>query len=81
MYPPIVCVCGNSLGDVYDEYEARKVEEVLKFYDSLGVDYIDPTYMHLARDGVMMGKVLDELHITTECCRSRLLTNVLISEM
>jgi DNA-directed RNA polymerase subunit N (RpoN/RPB10) len=79
MYTYIVCLCGRSLGDIYDLYHAfrtKKLQDVLG--DTSGAD---PALMLLMDDiQIDMQDVFAMLHIHLECCRARLTSQVTMAE-
>lgn len=76
MFPYVTCWCGRSLGDLfplYTEMKRRKYEEYNKKH---GVN-IKPTRVPISSDvRVDVGDILDKLHVHTDCCRARLISQI-----
>jgi DNA-directed RNA polymerase subunit N (RpoN/RPB10) len=76
MYPPILCMCGRSLGDLYDLFQAMRVLAYVKAYAEAGFD-IDPANLPVSESiQVLLWPDLVALHIHLDCCRARMLTAV-----
>jgi DNA-directed RNA polymerase subunit N (RpoN/RPB10) len=72
MYPPIVCFCGRSLGDLCDAFQLLKKR---KIDIALAGKQIDPDFIHVSTQvNIQLGDILDALGVQMECCRARMLT-------
>lgn len=81
MYPLILCVCGRSLGDLYDLYAEMRRDKYREFFAKSGIE-IRPDYIPIAGDiTVETGDILDALHLHLECCRTKMITQVLWEEV
>lgn len=83
MYPFIVCFCGRSLGDIYDLFKLMRLDKYMKEYESKdGIDYdIDPSMLAIAGAvEIDLIDVFEQLHITHDCCRARLMGQVEFKE-
>lgn len=84
MLTPIVCfTCGCSLGDIAPIYNIIRIKRMTKHYGKS--DFRDETTApsQVAMDPDLteniMGDVLDALKVT-KCCRTRLITAMILSE-
>jgi len=84
MYPPIICKCGRSLGDLFDVYKKIRedriqadLEERIKNKRKIVVENIKIS----ADNNIEMGDVLDKLKLDLDCCRDSLLTWVEFKEL
>lgn len=78
MYPYILCFCGRSLGSLWPLYEAMMDDERAKFHASR-THTVDPNVLSFSNDTAVepeKGGVLDTLRLTTQCCRTRMMTQV-----
>jgi DNA-directed RNA polymerase subunit N (RpoN/RPB10) len=76
MYPPIVCTCGRSLGDLYDCYKHILLERTAKYMAEHGLEKIKPEMLAIGNDTtIMMGDILNQLGISIhmDCCRKTML--------
>ena len=81
MYPFIVCLCGRSLGDIYDLFKMMKLSKYSVLYDDTGVD-IDPSLLAISDNMQLeLSDEFEELNIHMECCKTRLLGMVSMNEL
>lgn len=83
MYPYIVCYCGRSLGDIFDIFKLLRLEKYMAAYEkSDGIEWdIDPTMLAISEVvDIDLSDVFDQLRIYTDCCRSRLMSQVEFKE-
>lgn len=81
MYFPIVCTCGQSLGDLADAFKMirhlRTQEAIIK-----AGRYIDPSILGTVDDlQPALGKDLTALGLVSQCCRLRMLSCVEFKEV
>jgi len=82
MYPPIVCGCGRSLGDIYDVYKyLRKLEIEKKINETKRANVLPEHFMSSYEIEVEVGKILTDLGLTLECCRNNMLSCVEFREL
>lgn len=83
MYPYIVCYCGRSIGDVYDVFcklRIQKYNEAFNKNEASKYD-IDPNMLSISEIvDVDLTDVFEQLNIHTDCCRTRLTTQVQFKE-
>ena len=74
MIIPVRCVsCGKVLADKYEWYLERvRAKKLLNEQDQNKVIYLTPEYIKKTPEGI----TLDELKITSVCCRRHFLTHV-----
>lgn len=75
MYPPVTCRCGYPLGDKYATY--RKI--LAKRQDQ--AKSIIPGLYNSSPIDVVIGDVLDKLHITSLCCRTCIISHTNFYEL
>lgn len=75
MYPYIVCLCGRSIGDLYDLFKQMKLEKIIELYGTS--ENIDPTLLSICEDTKLrLDDVFEALNINMDCCRVRMMTMV-----
>lgn len=75
MYPPVVCFCGNSLGELFSAFEFWR-NKLLEDYCIKNKIEINSESARFARIKVPLKEVLDALFLNKECCRSRIMNYV-----
>lgn len=79
MYPLIVCVCGRSIGDLFDLFKAMQKE---KYTSRFGDIEFDPDMIAVNPAlQVEVGDILDDLKLTNECCRTKMICQVEFKEV
>ena len=74
MYPYILCVCGRSLGEHYDLFKEKRRAI---YVEAFGDHVFDPTMLAIIdKLGVDFSSVFEDLHLTTECCKVKMMTQV-----
>ncbi len=82
MYPYIICFCGHSLGEIYDLYCAMRDDIYIEAYSWMAEEGIDFSLLPiLDAKGAELHTVFESLHIHADCCRARLLTQVMFEEI
>lgn len=80
MFPYIVCWCGRSIGDLFPLFNAMKQEKYEEYCKKNGI-VIEPKRVTVSSDvHVDVGDILDALHLHTDCCRSRMITQIEFKE-
>ena len=80
MYPYIVCFgCGKSIGDYFDLYKEMRRQRYVEHFG----DYVfDPTVLATVDSlGVDTSDIFKTLHLDSECCRARMMTQVEFKEL
>lgn len=79
MYPFVLCLCGFSVGDLYDIFQAMRADK----FAALGTD-MDPNLATFCDeefgDKGAMGEELTALGVKCMCCRARLIAQVTFFE-
>jgi len=76
MYPYIRCFCGRSLGHLFRRYKKAREIAYRRTFEKEGIE-ISPDKLQVADSvRVEVGYLLNALHLYTDCCRARLLTQV-----
>jgi DNA-directed RNA polymerase subunit N (RpoN/RPB10) len=79
MYPMIVCRCGRSLGDLFDAFKKIRRDLVLERANKLN---ISPAKLMVSADiNIEIGDILDMFHLSSDCCRQVMLTQVEFTEL
>lgn len=79
MYPPIVCFCGNSLGELYPAFAEWRIKLIEEYCKANGL-IANSESVVFARTKVALKDVLDALHLKKECCRSRIMNYTAFDE-
>ena len=73
MIPLVRCpTCGDPLGEVAASFRVRAVAITMEVAREAGVD---PTKLDISGSQVVLGRALDEVGITSICCRQATITN------
>jgi len=81
MYPFILCSCGNSIGDLYELFQAMKFDKQQAYFEAHAID-VDPAILPIVDDiDISVGDILDQLNIRLECCRVKIMTQVMFKDM
>jgi DNA-directed RNA polymerase subunit N (RpoN/RPB10) len=80
MFPYITCFCGKSIGDLYDVFHMMRMEEYRKALDGLDYD-LNPVLISTIGLHVDLSEILTNLGLTSECCRVRMFTQVIFSDL
>lgn len=81
MYPYIVCLCGRSIGDIYDLFKVMKLEKYNETYIDGALD-IDPSLLAISEQiQVDLSDIYEALNIHLDCCRVRLMSQVEFKDM
>jgi len=81
MYYLIVCTCGQSLGDLAGAFRLLRHKRTQEAIIRAGRP-IDPSVLSTVDDlQPSLGKDLDDLGLTSDCCRVRILTCVEFKEL
>jgi DNA-directed RNA polymerase subunit N (RpoN/RPB10) len=81
MYPYIRCFCGRSIGDIYNLFKELKRREIAKFMKEKNLN-TSPEFLPISSDmEVPLNDVFKQLHVNTQCCRARLLSQVEFSDL
>ena len=79
MLTPIRCfTCAYPLGDIADIFRTLKREKIIKVAEE---NDIAVNKLFISEVEINMEKELDELNITSECCRMHMLTTVYFSDV
>lgn len=79
MYPYIVCYCGRALGHLFDVFNTIRRDRLAQEF---GDEALDPVMIAIIKDThIELGDVLDQLHLTNNCCRARMITQVEFKEV
>lgn len=80
MYPYILCFCGRSLGDIYDLFKMMRLAKTLEILKAEEAD-VNPALLAISDVQIRLDSIFADLHITTECCKARLSTQVELKEL
>jgi hypothetical protein len=79
MYPYILCYCGRSSGDIYDLFKAMRDERIR---EKFGDHTLNPDILAISEDlQVDIGDIFPMLHITCDCCKARLVSQIEFKEL
>ena len=76
MWPYIRCFCGRSLGQYFDLYKRLARQKYIDFFKKEGID-VNPVHIPISENiPVTHEDIFKKLNITSECCITRMLTQV-----
>lgn len=80
MHCPVLCTCGKSLAAYYNAFRRIRAEEMKKIvqnHSAKNATDIKSDMIAVSDDlNPMLGKYLDDMNITRECCRQIMISSV-----
>lgn len=78
MFPYVLCSCGRDIGCLHRLFSEMRKDKLKEKYGSV----IDASMLQATSDlEIELGQILDDIGVTTICCRTKLLTQKLFVDV